>query len=324
MNTENRFLIMDNQPQYGMKAIIKSCLYKLKSVYYSFLSAIYQPVKDEEKLYNVSILAIFKNEAKYLKEWIEFHKIVGVEHFYLYNNNSDDDYLDVLQPYIDEGIVTLIQWPQNQAQMECYNDGILRFRNESKWIAIIDIDEFIVPNSTDNVYDFLKDFENKPAVIGYWKYFGASGKLNRPADALVVEDFVVAWRKYADIGKCFYNTKYDFDIKYKGNNILHHFMWASYKGHALPPVNVFGKICLPGRHKIPYNAQPDHFPLQINHYFTKSYQEYIDKKSKGDVYFKENPHTLEYFHEHDMLCQQTDYHAYKYLVKLKLAMDKNV
>ena len=61
-----------------------------------------------ERQYKVSIGAIFKNEALYLKEWIEFHRIVGVEHFYLYNNNSDDNYREVLEPYIKRNIVTLV------------------------------------------------------------------------------------------------------------------------------------------------------------------------------------------------------------------------
>ena len=54
----------------------------------------------------LSIVAISKNEAPYIKEWIEYHKLVGVERFYFYrlrisvfdssktkyvNNNSDED-----------------------------------------------------------------------------------------------------------------------------------------------------------------------------------------------------------------------------------------
>ncbi len=53
----------------------------------------------------------FKNAARFLPEWIEFHQIVGFEHFYLYNNNSTDDYLSALRPYRDEGSVTLYEWP---------------------------------------------------------------------------------------------------------------------------------------------------------------------------------------------------------------------
>ena len=37
--------------------------------------------------YEVSICAMYKNEAKYILEWIEYHLMIGVDHFYLYNNN---------------------------------------------------------------------------------------------------------------------------------------------------------------------------------------------------------------------------------------------
>ncbi len=55
--------------------------------------------KENKYSYYLSIGAIFNDEADYLKEWIEYHRLAGpVEHFYLYNNNSQDHYLDVLQP----------------------------------------------------------------------------------------------------------------------------------------------------------------------------------------------------------------------------------
>jgi hypothetical protein len=54
--------------------------------------------------------AIYLNEAPNLQEWIEFHRLVGVERFYLYNDNSTDDHRAVLAPYVDEGIVVLKDW----------------------------------------------------------------------------------------------------------------------------------------------------------------------------------------------------------------------
>lgn len=38
---------------------------------------------------------MFYNEAKFLKEWLDYHLVIGVGHFYLYNNNSTDDYMPV-------------------------------------------------------------------------------------------------------------------------------------------------------------------------------------------------------------------------------------
>ncbi len=59
----------------------------------------------------VSICAIFRDEAPFLEEWIEYHRMIGVEHFYLYNHLSADHYYEVLRPYIQEGIVELKDWP---------------------------------------------------------------------------------------------------------------------------------------------------------------------------------------------------------------------
>jgi hypothetical protein len=65
-------------------------------------------IDQKEYKYDLAICAIFQDEAPYLKEWIEFHRLVGVEHFYLYNHRSRDHYQEVLKPYILSGLVELI------------------------------------------------------------------------------------------------------------------------------------------------------------------------------------------------------------------------
>ena len=201
--------------------------------------------------------------------------------------------------------------------MESYMDCIERFASETKWLGFIDIDEFIVPKSTDNIYDFLKPFEkNRGSVDIYWRLYGSSGLVDRDLDSLVVEDFTVCWPKYCDIGKCFYNTAFGFDPASPHTRQLHHRFWSNWNGKDLPPVNLFDKVCVGSRNV----AKQADFPIQINHYFTKSLKEYAMKRSKGDVYFSVNPHDEEYFYEHEMKCTATDYSAYKYLIKLKTAL----
>lgn len=312
---QNKYFIMDAPHKKEINRSLRKIFYTTESIIYKTLMSVIKPTIREKK-YNVSICAIFKNEAPYLKEWLEFNHLVGVEHFFMYNNNSEDNYQEILNSYIDKGWVTLVQWPYNQKQMECYMDCIHKYSQETKWLGFIDIDEFIVPKTTDNVYDFLKDFENRGSVNIYWRLFGTSGLMDRNLNGLVSEDFTVCWPKYCDIGKCFYNTAFDFDNNSKHVKGLHHRFWANWKGKDLPPVNVFDHVCAGSLNK----ADDTDFPIQINHYFTKSYKEYAMKRSKGDVYFKINPHDEEYFYEHEMKCTSTDYSAYKYLVKLKLAM----
>ena len=68
--------------------------------------------------YKASLCLIFKDEAPYLKEWLEYHLLIGIDHFYLYNNNSSDNYLEVLGPYIEDGTVTLINYQKNYGKFK--------------------------------------------------------------------------------------------------------------------------------------------------------------------------------------------------------------
>lgn len=318
MLKQNKYFIFDNQNGSGLKQKVRRIVCDIISIVYHVWLSISKPTI-QNKQYNVSVCAIFKNEAPYLHEWIEFNHLVGIDHFYLYNNNSTDNYYSILAPYIDSGLVTLIDWPNNQQQMEAYKDGIKRFSSQTKWIGFIDIDEFIVPKSTDNIYDFLKAFEkNRGAVKIYWKLFGSSGHIDRDTKGLVVEDFTTCWPKYCDVGKCFYNTAFDFDGNSSRNIGLHHSLWTNWKGVDIPPVNIFDYICIGNINRV----KSLDFPIQINHYFTKSYNEYAMKCAKGDVYFEINPHDEAYFFEHEMKCTSIDFSAYKYLIKLKLIMGK--
>src|SRR5436190_22744853 len=78
--------------------------------------------------YNLAVCAMFQNEARFLKEWLEFNILIGVEHFYLYNNYSTDNYLEILQPYIDAGIVDCIGWPYSHEGFD--ENGILATANQ--------------------------------------------------------------------------------------------------------------------------------------------------------------------------------------------------
>ena len=157
------------------------------------------------KKYNLSACAIFKDEARYLKEWIEYHRLLGVDHFYLYNNDSTDAFQDVLIPYVNEGIVTLINWPnglsyyfldeENEAyiwslstQVTAYENAIkVAGLNDTKWMVFLDVDEFLVPPTGSKLTTILENYDEYPGVTLCSDFFDASKIGTLPKRKLVIE-----------------------------------------------------------------------------------------------------------------------------------------
>lgn len=269
--------------------------------------------------YNVSICAIFLNEAPYIREWIEFHRIVGIDHFYLYNNMSTDEYMDVLNTYINEGLVTLIDWDIPHGQISAYLDCVNRFSAETKWIGFIDLDEFVVPRK-NKIYDFLKQYDSKyGSVLIYWKTFGSSGKKDRELNGLVIEDFKKCWPKLEDQGKCFYNTTYPLSSPQKNGQGFYHICWTQINGKNVPPINIYGKFSLPEGIQRATKAEVE---IQINHYLTKSYVEYQKKILQPDATFKENTRTDMTFCYFDERATGSDNLINRYIPELKQRLGK--
>jgi hypothetical protein len=150
--------------------------------------------------YDLAIVTIFQNEAPYLKEWIEFHKLVGVQHFYLFNNLSSDSYLEVLKPYILNGEVDLIEWPYrtneegknwSTIQRASYLTTVKLVSGKVKWLALIDSDEFIIPLQSDRLLDSLEEYENYGGVGINWQMYGTSGVATIPLHKLLTETLLM-------------------------------------------------------------------------------------------------------------------------------------
>ena len=142
---------------------------------------------------NLSIVAIVKNETPYIKEWIEYHKIVGVEKFYIYDNDSEDNLKETLQSYIDTGEVVYEHYSGQGVQMSAYQKAIAMYKNHSRYMAFVDIDEFITPIMHDTIPEFIAYFEQNicknPASIGInWLMHGFNGHNEKP-QGLVCENF---------------------------------------------------------------------------------------------------------------------------------------
>ncbi len=161
----------------------------IKIICLIFLSG-FTPIAAYE--YELAVCAMFQNEDRFLKEWLEFNILIGVEHFYLYNNNSTDNYEKILKPYIDAGIVDCIDcdYPNEHISSyhpKVYNNCLEMVRGKVKWLMFIDIDEFLFPIKHYNLREFLKEYEEFGAVCANWVMFGTSNIDLIPGNQLMIE-----------------------------------------------------------------------------------------------------------------------------------------
>ena len=96
-------------------------------------------------LHDLAVVAILKNEGPYLKEWLDYHLLAGVDHFYLYDNESPDNQAEVVRPYVESGLVDYFPAPGKVMQMATYNNAIKNFKFQCRYMAFIDGDEFVYP-----------------------------------------------------------------------------------------------------------------------------------------------------------------------------------
>lgn len=217
--------------------------------------------------YVLSIAAIMKNEKPYLKEWIEYHRLQGVEHFYLCDNDSTDQTEEYLQPYIKREIITYIPMPGKNRQLDCYEKIISNYKAETKWLAIIDLDEFLVPIKAKNMPDFLKEFEDVSEVSLHWMNYGDNGAIKR-SNGLVTEFFTSHGRFLNHTVKSIVRPKEVIDFKSPGANHYVHVRGKSVNENH-DPVNFM------------LGFYPSAKKARINHYIVKSYAEFLHKKSRG-------------------------------------------
>ena len=278
-------------------------LVRLQEIIYS------TPKNSLRKKCKLSVCAIMKDEAPYLIEWLEFHKIVGVERFYLYNNNSSDHTLDIVQPYIESGEVVLHDWQfSNKQQASAYEHCLASYKQESEWIAFIDLDEFLFATEKDSLIEVLEEFDSCPAVGVNMLNFGSSGHEIRP-EGLQIENF----------------TK----------RALDNFEQNLYVKSIVRPEQILRPNCphffIPINHEafsVTENKEPlgcsiaerlSVQKLRINHYYTRSKQETQQKIMRGDAFFPEQK--LLWVMEYRDRNEVEDLTIQRFVPKLKQAVD---
>lgn len=259
----------------------------------------------------LSVVCIAKNEAPYIKEWIEYHKIVGVERFYFYDNESADNTREVLDPYIKDGTVIYNYVEGSCLQNLVYGDAVVKYKKQTRWLAIIDLDEYIVPTEKDSIPDFLKDYENYPAVGINWVMFDSNGYKTKPVSGggCVTANFTRVMKNYNDKTNC--------HIKSIVNPAQ---VVSIYNPHYAEYYN--NQYAVNENFEVIYGALTEVHSAQkirINHYYSKSEEEYIKKTVRGNA---DNRCKRKRLEEYLNFPEYTyDYAIQKYVPELKKRMN---
>ena len=243
---------------------------------------------DTPPRYYLAVCAIAKNEGPYFKEWIEWHMSKGVEKFYIYDNGSSDNTREQLEPYIESGVVDYTWFPGQVQQLAAYDDCFDRHRLEARWIAVIDIDEFIVPVKDPSIPDFLHRMEKFSAIEINWLVYGSGGAKNKTPGTMME--------------------------RFKCHSLPDHIL----NRHVKSIVNPRRVFTMTGCHEAArisgYAAdshgnpikknfrerEPQQDVIRINHYAVRSYEEFLEKQARGRASGTQKTVASEYFARYDL------------------------
>ncbi len=142
----------------------------------------------------LGIVVIIRNEASYLPEWLAYHHALGVQHFFIYDNGSDDELHEVIEAWVNHGLVTLVHWPLPGGQIDAYSHALRFYGPSVAWLAFIDVDEFVVPLVDDDILTLLARWPDAADIRMPRVDFGFSGH-RTPPDGLTIE----AYTEVADV-----------------------------------------------------------------------------------------------------------------------------
>jgi hypothetical protein len=217
-------------------------------------------------------MAILKDEAPNMAEWLCHHMAIGVDHFFLYDNGSTDDLHEVLKPYADHGIVTTVYFPMRGLQRDANNHVVRFFGATTEWLAYVDIDEFLVPEQDEPIGAILARYGDAEQVLVSRKEFCYGGH-RTPPGGLVTE----AYREVS------------VDVPRVGTSAI--LAKPIIRPAGVARVGIHNATTVHGRtvntasqptsEEATVIEDPSYANLQMNHYYTKSWQEFQAKRTRA-------------------------------------------
>ena len=233
----------------------------------------------------ICICTIGKKENLYVREYVNYYKNLGVDKIFIYDNNdkNDENFDLILKDFIDTGFVEIINIrgvlaPQVKAFEDCRKKNYKKY----DWMMFFDIDEYIFLRNYSKVTDYLnqKIFEKCQKIQLNW-YVHTDNNLIYYDNRSLIERFPE--KKYESNGK-----------KLGGSNLIKSILKGRINvkltnihtiDDKLVGCDGFGRI---KNIKGIKTDKPDHYYYYIDHYWSKSTEEFVNKLMKGDVIYGYN------------------------------------
>ena len=219
----------------------------------------------------LGVVVIIRDEAPYLNEWLAYHHALGVRHFFIYDNGSTDELHEVIEPWVNHGLVTLVHWPLPGGQIDAYSHALRFYGPSLDWLAYFDVDEFVVPLVDDDIPSVLARFPDAADVRIPRVDFGFSGHRQPPAQLTIAA--------YTEVANVFGR---DPQKPPRVKTIVQPKSISAVGIHtatvADDPRGVDGKP-VPSRTV----GVPCWKYVQLNHYYTRSFEEFEAKRFRGSA-----------------------------------------
>lgn len=217
------------------------------------------------------VCAIIKDEHIFLKEWIDHHLSIGFDYIYLYEDKESKSHESIVQHYdnvflrryeTDSQIQELLHLQGNsRRQLVLYSWFCETYQKQYDWVAFIDLDEFIFFEDGWSLDKLCDAFESHSSVLLYWKMMGASGHIKRPFCGVKE-----AYTKNVPLLECDDKWCYKSLVnlkKYQGLEDLHTAIGAVKTDYS--------------QNSNEHNVSECYEKAWINHYFTKSWEDWCDR-----------------------------------------------
>ena len=232
--------------------------------------------------YYLSVLAVFRNESHIMKEWICHYIMEGVDHFYLLNNFSTDNYTIVLKEFEHCVSVYDTVTPNDMlsdAQTSYYKTVFESYiLGNTEWLIVVDLDEFMY-SKTLNLKNELRHLNfcnpNVALIRVGWKIFGSNGYIKQPKSVV---------KHFTKRGTC---------IDALTKNIFKADCVQTFNSHNVQLKEGYDTITVPGTELTMYNicqSEDDiiNSNILLNHYRLQSKEYWMNSKMKRGDFNREN------------------------------------